>query len=62
MFGAIVGDIIGSVYESIQAGKTLSEAFREQSKALPTIMVSMISAGEESGRLDEVTARLAAHF
>ena len=37
--------VIGSVYESIQAGKTLSEAFREQSKALPTIMISMISAG-----------------
>ena len=37
--------VIGSVYESIQAGKTLSEAFRE-----------------ESGRLDEVMARLAAHF
>lgn len=54
--------VIGSVYESIQAGKTLSEAFREQSKALPTIMVSMISAGEESGRLDEVMSRLAAHF
>ncbi len=54
--------VIGSVYESIQSGKTLSEAFREQSKALPTIMTSMISAGEESGRLDEVTARLAAHF
>ena len=54
--------VIGSVYESIQSGKTLSEAFREQSKALPTIMISMISAGEESGRLDEVTARLAAHF
>ena len=54
--------VIGSVYESIQAGKTLSEAFREQSKALPTIMISMISAGEESGRLDEVMARLASHF
>ena len=39
--------VIGSVYESIQAGKTLSEAFREQSKA---------------GRLDEVMARLASHF
>ena len=37
--------VIGSIYESIQSGKTLSEAFREQSKALPTIMISMISAG-----------------
>ncbi len=55
-------EVIGNIYESIQSGKTLSEAFREQEKALPTIMVSMISAGEESGRLDEVMTRLSAHF
>ena len=53
---------IGAVYESIQSGKTLSEAFKEQSAALPQIMISMISAGEESGQLDEVMARLAEHF
>lgn len=54
--------VIGSIYESIQSGKTLSEAFREQEKALPKIMTTMIAAGEESGRLDEIMARLAAHF
>ncbi|MBN1892549.1 MAG: type II secretion system F family protein [Clostridiales bacterium] len=55
-------DVIGSIYEGIQSGKTLSEAFRDQKKALPDIMISMIAAGEESGRLDEVMARLAIHF
>jgi type IV pilus assembly protein PilC len=55
-------DVIGSIYEGIQSGKTLSEAFRDQKKALPDIMISMISAGEESGRLDDVMARLAVHF
>ena len=55
-------EVIGNIYENIQSGKTLSEAFREQEKALPTIMVSMVSAGEESGRLDEVMTRLSAHF
>lgn len=54
--------IIGSIYEGIQSGKTLSEAFRDQHKALPDIMISMISAGEESGRLDDVMLRLANHF
>ncbi len=54
--------VIGAIYESIQSGKTLSEAFRDQSKALPDIMVSMIGAGEESGRLDEVMNRLCTHF
>ena len=53
---------VGAIYESIQSGKTLSEAFKEQSDALPAIMVTMVSAGEESGKLDEVMARLADHF
>jgi len=55
-------EVIGNIYESIQAGKTLSEAFRDQEKALPSIMIYMISAGEESGRLDEVMIRLSTHF
>ncbi|MBN1892364.1 MAG: type II secretion system F family protein [Clostridiales bacterium] len=55
-------DVIGAIYEGIQSGKTLSEAFRDQKRALPDIMVSMIAAGEESGRLDEVMSRLAMHF
>ncbi len=55
-------DVVGNIYESIQTGKTLSEAFKEQEKALPTIMISLISAGEESGRLDEVMGSLALHF
>ena len=53
---------VGEIYESIQQGKTLSEAFRDQREILPSIMVSMIAAGEESGRLDEIMARLAEHF
>lgn len=55
-------EVIGNIYESIQSGKTLSESFREQEKALPSIMIYMIAAGEESGRLDEVMVHLAAHF
>jgi len=55
-------EVIGNIYDNIQSGKTLSEAFRAQEKALPGIMISMIAAGEESGRLDEVMSRLSAHF
>lgn len=54
--------VVGEIYEDIQSGKTLSEAFRDQRDAIPQIMVSMIAAGEESGRLDEIMERLAAHF
>ena len=53
---------IGEVYESVQGGRSLSEAFREQKGVIPNIMISMIAAGEESGRLDEVMGRLAEHF
>ncbi|MBO4459517.1 MAG: type II secretion system F family protein [Clostridiales bacterium] len=53
---------IGEIYESVQGGKSLSEAFSDQRGVIPNIMVQMISAGEESGRLDEVMYRLAEHF
>ncbi len=53
---------IGEIYESVQGGRSLSEAFREQKGVVPNIMISMIAAGEESGRLDEVMERLAEHF
>ncbi|MCR5529013.1 MAG: type II secretion system F family protein [Saccharofermentans sp.] len=53
---------VGEIYEAIQSGKTLSEAFKDQRDVLPSIMISMIAAGEESGRLDEIMSRLADHF
>ena len=53
---------IGDIYESVQSGRSLSEAFAEQRGILPNIMISMIAACEESGRLDEVMERLAEHF
>lgn len=55
-------EVIGNIYKSIQSGTTLSEAFREQEKSLPSIMIYMIAAGEESGRLDDVMIRLSSHF
>lgn len=54
--------VVGSIYEAIQSGKTLTEAFKEQNEALPAIMINMIAAGEEAGQLDEVMTRLAEHF
>ncbi|MBR6879843.1 MAG: type II secretion system F family protein [Clostridiales bacterium] len=53
---------VGNIYEAIQSGRTLSEAFRDQRGVIPNIMISMVAAGEESGRLDEIMARLAEHF
>lgn len=53
---------VGEVYEAIQSGKSMSEAFRDQKNVIPNIMISMVTAGEESGRLDEIMERLAEHF
>lgn len=53
---------IGEIYEAIQSGRSLSDAFKDQKEVLPSIMCSMVSAGEESGRLDEIMERLAIHF
>ena len=47
---------VGEIYEAIQSGKTLSDAFKDQRDVLPSIMISMVAAGEESGRLDEIMA------
>lgn len=53
---------VGEIYEAIQSGRTLSDAFRDQKEVLPSIMVSMVAAGEESGRLDEIMSSLAEYF
>lgn len=53
---------VGAIYEEIQSGRSLSDAFKDQKGSLPSIMIAMISAGEESGRLDEIMERLAVHF
>jgi len=53
---------VGEIYEQIQSGRSLSDAFKDQKDVLPSIMCSMVAAGEESGRLDEIMERLAIHF
>ncbi len=54
--------ILQSVGEDLQRGKGLSEALSLHERALPTIMIKMIEAGELSGTLDLSLERLATHF
>ena len=54
--------ILQSVGEDLQRGKGLSEALSMHERALPTIMIKMIEAGELSGTLDLSLERLATHF
>jgi type IV pilus assembly protein PilC len=50
--------IIGNLIESIESGKTLALAMQQHPLAFDTVFVSLIHAGEQSGRLTEVFAHL----
>lgn len=52
--------VAGQVVDSIDNGKSLSEACAEQSSIFNQLFISMLTVGEQSGRLDEVLADLGA--
>ena len=53
---------IGEATEDVQKGLTLSEAMSKHPRIFPSILLSMIEAGEVSGNLDEILERMAIHF
>lgn len=53
---------IKRLYESVQRGDQFSEGIRKQTGVYPEIMISMIEAGEASGKLDHVITKLAEQF
>lgn len=53
---------LGRVYENVQKGEAMSEAFRRQGTAYPELFINMLFAGESSGNLDSVLIRLADHY
>lgn len=55
-------DSLGKVYEGVQKGESMSEAFRRQGHAYPELFLNMLLAGETSGNLDSVLLRLADHY
>ncbi|WP_430417553.1 type II secretion system inner membrane protein GspF [Parasphingorhabdus sp.] len=50
---------IGSVHSGVIEGQRLSEAMRREPKSFPALYRAMISAGESSGTLPDITERLA---
>lgn len=46
----------------VEKGGTLADGFRQHSKVIPPIMISMIAAGEMSGNLEVCFERLAVQF
>lgn len=51
--------VLRDVSDSVQAGKSLSTAFREQEDVFDNITLNLIEAGEESGNLEVILAKLA---
>lgn len=54
--------IILDVHDQVESGKSLSEALDKYKHIFSTFFVSMIHAGESSGRLDEILDRLATYI
>jgi type IV pilus assembly protein PilC len=50
------------IYKEVQKGRLLSEAFQIQRSEVPSLLISMIAIGEESGTLDEVLIRMAIYY
>ncbi len=53
---------LNAVYSDIQKGDPLSDAMMRHPKVFPNIMVSMIAAGEASGKLEVAFERMGEHF
>ncbi len=51
-----------SINEDVQKGLVLSEAMKKHKNIFPTILTSMVEAGEISGNLDTIMERMAIHF
>ncbi|MBN1872503.1 MAG: type II secretion system F family protein [Candidatus Omnitrophica bacterium] len=52
-------DTIGDVSRGIEGGDTLSQALSRYPRVFPNIFISMVKAGEASGRLEAILARYA---
>lgn len=53
---------VGQIYEGVQKGEAMSEAFYRQGEAFPELFINMLLAGESSGTLDGVLLRMADHY
>ena len=50
------------MHDSVESGKSLSEALEKNKKVFSNFFISMVNAGESSGRLDEILDRLASYI
>ena len=54
-----VKEMLASVYEAMEGGKTFSEALRSYEHVFGEVYVSLVSVGEKTGKLEEILMNLA---
>ena len=54
--------VLLDIYEEVQKGKSFSDVLHTKPGVFPDMFVSMVSAGEASGTLDQILNRVADHF
>src|SRR5664280_2252165 len=59
MQNANMSEIITTIINDVEEGKTLAQALEKHPKVFTPIYISIIRAGEEGGLLDKVLARMA---
>ena len=51
--------VLNNIYEGMQKGISLSNCMKQHKKVFPELLINMVEAGEISGQLEEVFARMA---
>src|SRR3989338_3398927 len=54
--------VVSKLHDDVESGKSLSEAMEFHKKVFSALFVSMIKAGETSGKLEEILDRLASYI
>jgi len=54
-----LGEVIGCVSRSVEAGESFSQALAKHPRVFPNLLVSMVKAGEAGGDLDNILNRYA---
>ncbi len=57
-----VKNVLGGMHDDIREGATLGEAAKRHSDRLPPLLVQMLAAGEQGGRLDAMLNDLASYY
>ena len=53
---------VKEVYSEVQTGLILSQAMKKHKKVFPNLLITMVEAGEMTGNLDNVLAKMSEHY